>query len=136
MTNKSFIVKYVFIVDIDENENKNFDTNLNKRESFNDTSFNAIVAQKICVFDVANDILNKINSIKLDIKFFDVVNEVKIVDEVEKIWIIANLFANEINSLENEIDKDFASFFANFWWWSCTCWCSLILLENLIKQRL
>ena len=85
MTNKSFIVKYVFIVDIDENENKNFDTNLNKRESFNDTSFNAIVAQKICVFDVANDILNKINSIKLDIKFFDVVNEVKIVDEVEKI---------------------------------------------------
>ena len=107
MTNKSFIVKYVFIVDIDKNENKNFDINFDKRESFNDTNFNIIVAQNICVFDVAN----KINSIKL-------------VDEVEKFWIATSLLdiANETSSLKNKIniDIDFASFIASdvvdFFW--------------------
>ena len=62
MTNKLFIVKYVFVdVDVDKNKNKNFDTNLDKRESFDDANFNVIVTQNICVFDVAN----KIDSIKL-----------------------------------------------------------------------
>ena len=65
MTNKLFIVKYVFVVDIDNDIDKNFNTNLNRRESFDDANFDAICTQNICFFDVANDVANKINSIKL-----------------------------------------------------------------------
>ena len=107
MTNKSFIVKYAFIVDIDKNEYKNFDINLDKRETFDDINVEAIIAQNINFLNIAN----KIRSTKLNISINNVV------DEIKKIWIIASLFANEINSLENEINIDinFASFFANFW---------------------
>ena len=57
ITNKSFIVKYVFVdVDIDKNKNRNFDINLDKRESFDDANFDAIVAQNIDFLNVANKI--------------------------------------------------------------------------------
>ena len=76
MTNKLFIVKYVFIVDVDKNKNKNFDTNFDKRESFDDTSFNINVAQNICFLDVANDV----NSLELN-----VASKVEIVNEIKKV---------------------------------------------------
>ena len=90
MTNKLFIVKYIFVVvdvDIDKNNafSRNLSINLDRRESFDDANFDIIVAQNIYVFDIANDILNKIDSIKLDIKFFDIINEIEIVDEIKKI---------------------------------------------------
>ena len=57
MTNKLFIVKYVFVnVDIDKDKDKNFDINLDKRESFDHISFDAIVAQNIDFLNVANKI--------------------------------------------------------------------------------
>ena len=74
MTNKLFIVKYVFVVNINENENinkndafsRNFDTRNDKRESFDEIiDFDIIVAQNICFFDVTSDIASKKNSIKL-----------------------------------------------------------------------
>ena len=69
MTNKSFIVKYVFVdVDVNNNIDKNFDSNLDKRESFNDTNFNAFVAQNVCFFDIAN----KTRSTKLNISIDDI----------------------------------------------------------------
>ena len=86
MTNKSFIVKYVFVVvDVNINENidesnaftRNFDINFDKRETFD---FDIIVAQNICVFDVANNVANKI---KLNILI--IANEINIVDEIKKI---------------------------------------------------
>ena len=85
-----FIVKYIFVVvnvDVDKNNtfSRNLNTSLDKRESFDDANFDAIVAQNICVFDVANNVLNKINSIEFDIRFFDIVNEIEIVDKIEKI---------------------------------------------------
>ena len=84
IANKSFIVKYIFVVvDVDIVENKNFDTNLDKRENFDDViDFNIIVAQDICFFDVAN----YANKIRQFISTFDIANKlVKIVDEIEKI---------------------------------------------------
>ena len=66
MTNKLFIVKYVFVdIDVDKNKNKNFDISLDRRESFDDANFNAIVAQNI--------------------DFLDIANKIEIVDEVEKL---------------------------------------------------
>ena len=61
---------------------------------------------------------------------------------------IKDCFENKINSLNNasslnidetisfnvEISKKIDLNF--FWWWSCTCWYNLMLLENLTKQRL
>ena len=95
MTNKLFIVKYVFIVDIDKDKNKNFDINLDKREDFDETiDFDANVVQNICFFNVANNVANKINSIKLD--FSSVANEIKIIDEIKEIWIIASFFAKNV----------------------------------------
>ena len=90
MTNKLFIVRYIFVVvdvDVDKNDafSRNLSTNLDRRKSFDDANFDAIVAQNICVFDVANDVLNKINSIEFDIKFLDIVSEIKIADEIKKI---------------------------------------------------
>ena len=78
--------------------------------------FDINVAQNICFFDIANDVVDKINFIKLDIKFSDIIDKTKIFDEIKKVWIVANLFAsvlNEINSLKNKINIDinFASFF-------------------------
>ena len=148
ITNKLFIVKYVFVdidvdidITIDENDafSRNFDTRSDKRENFDDMSFDIIVAQNICFFDVANDVANKQNSIKLNIS--NIANEINVFDEIKRVWIFASSFANKINSLKNEINIDFASFFAKnvanrFWWWFCTYWWNLILLENLIKQRL
>ena len=83
MTNKLFIVKYVFVivdVNIDENDAflRNLNTNLDKRENFDDANFNAIVAQNICFLNVAN----KTNSIELNIS--NIANEIKIVDEIKK----------------------------------------------------
>ena len=140
ITNKSFIVRYVLFnidvdveIDIDENDilSKKFRTNLDKRESFDDANFDVICAQNICFFDVTNDVANNVNSLKLN-----VASKIKIVDEIKSVWIVASLFANKINSLENDVNTSFTSFVANFWWWSCTCWCNLMLLRNLTKQRL
>ena len=92
MTNKLFIVKYVFVdvdvdvdVIIDKNNafSKSFDTKNDKRESFNDISFDIIVAQNICFFDIANDVANKQNSIELNIS--NIANVINIIDKVKKI---------------------------------------------------
>ena len=120
ITTRLFIVKYVFVINVDAN----IDVNLDKRENFDDANFEIIVAQNICLFDVANNV----DSLELS-----VASKIKIVDEIKKVWIVASLFANEINSLKNEINTNFANF---FWWWSCTCWCNLMLLKNLTKHRL
>ena len=87
MTNKLFIVKYVFVVDVDFDENKdkndiflrNFDINLNKRESFDDANFDVIIAQNICFLDIANDVVDKI---KLNI--LNIASEINIVDEIKR----------------------------------------------------
>ena len=76
MTNKLFIVKYVFFDDIDVDKNRNFDTNLDKRENFDDASFEIIVAQNICLLDVANNV----NSLELS-----VASKIKIVDEIKSV---------------------------------------------------
>ena len=66
----------------------NFDTNLDKRENFDDMSdFEIIFAQNICFFDIAKSVANKINSIK----FFDEIKS-EINDE------ITNDFENKISS--------------------------------------
>ena len=49
MTNKSFIVKYIFVVanvDIDENDtlSRNLSISLDRRENFDETNFDAICA--------------------------------------------------------------------------------------------
>ena len=87
MTNKLFIVKYVFVVDVDFDENKdkndiflrNFDINLDKRESFDDANFDVIIAQNICFLDIANDVVDKI---KLNI--LNIASEINIVDEIKR----------------------------------------------------
>ena len=82
MTNKLLIVKYILFnidvdidIDIDENNafSRNLSTNLDRRDDFDDANFDIIVAQNICVFDVAN----KIRSTKLNISIDDVIDEVK-----------------------------------------------------------
>ena len=94
MTNRLFIVKYVFVdVDVDKNVDdevnalfRNSSIESDNREDFDDIiNFDAIFAQNICFFDVAKSVANKINSMKVDkidsTKFFDEVkNEVN--DEV------------------------------------------------------
>ena len=82
MTNKLFIVKYVFF-DIDIDVDKNFDINLDKRDDFDDTNFETIIAQNICVFDVAKNVLSNLNSI--DVNISNIASKIKIVDEVKKI---------------------------------------------------
>ena len=85
MTNKLFIVKYIFVVvdvNIDIIVFKNFDTNLNKRKSFDDVNFNIIAAQNVYFLDVANDVANKINSLK---SISNIASEIKIINEVRKI---------------------------------------------------
>ena len=87
MTNKLFIVKYVFVdIDIDENVDekisdtisKNLNKNLDKREDFDDMNFEFIFAQNICFFDVAKNVANKINSIAV---FDEIKSEIS--DEIE-----------------------------------------------------
>ena len=75
------MIKYVFVivnVDVNNNVFKDFNTNLDKRENFDDMNLKIIIAQNICFFDIAN----KQDSIKLNIS--NVVNEIKIVDEIER----------------------------------------------------
>ena len=135
MTNKLFIVKYIlFDIDFCEKINekksdkidaflKNLNTSLNRRESFDDVNdFEIIFAQNICFFDVAKNVANKVNSIKINkinsIKINKVMKKVdnKINDEIksclENKTILLN--TNETSSLENEINICFASFIANF----------------------
>ena len=84
MTNKSFIVKNVFVdVDICEKIDKrvidkNLSIDLDKHESFDDIAFETIFAQNICFFDVVKNVANKINSIKID-----KINTIKIFDEIK-----------------------------------------------------
>ena len=61
MTNKLFIVKYVF-VDVDIKAiRKNSSIKSNKREDFNDIiDFDIIFAQNIRFFNVANNVANNI----------------------------------------------------------------------------
>ena len=69
-----------------------------KRENFDDIiDFDAIFTQNICFFDVARDVANKIDSIKINKITKRVVDEVnnEINDE------ITNDFENKINSLDN-----------------------------------
>ena len=47
--------------------------------------FDINVAQNICFFDIANDVVDKINFIKLDIKFSDIIDKTKIFDEIKKV---------------------------------------------------
>ena len=46
-------------------------------------SFDIIVAQNICFFDVANDVANKQNSIKLNIS--NIANEINVFDEIKRV---------------------------------------------------
>ena len=80
MTNKLFIVKYAFFDEIDAKIIAIFDINLNRRESFDDTSFEIIFAQNIRFFDVAKNVANNINSMKINKIMKNVENEIK--DEV------------------------------------------------------
>ena len=79
------IVKYVFVVvnvDVDKSNTflRNFDTKNNKRESFDVINFDIIVAQNICFLDIANNVANNINSLKLN-----VASKIKIIDEIKKV---------------------------------------------------
>ena len=109
ITNKLFIVKYVLFdnIDVDAKIIAIFDTNLNKRESFDDIiDFNAIVIQNIEFFDVAKSVANKINSTKINKIIESVENEIndevnnKVINDFEN--VCENVFdeANNANSLD------------------------------------
>ena len=73
---------------------KNSSVENNKREDFNNIiDFDAIFAQDICFFDVAKNVANKINSIKINKITKRIVNEIN-----DK---ITNDFENKIDSLNN-----------------------------------
>ena len=94
MTNKLFIVKYIFIININKNKNTNFDTNFNKRENFDNINIEIIITQNINFLNIANNI----RSTKLNISIDDIINKIK------KIWITTSLFTNKINLLKNKIN--------------------------------
>ena len=96
-------------------------TNLDRRESFDDANFDAIVAQNICVFDVAKSVANKVNKInKIEINKIIESVENKVSDEVnDEITSdfkdkTISLDTNETSSLENEVNICFKDFVANF----------------------
>ena len=108
MTNKSFIVKYVFVdIDIDENVDdeidaffKNSSIESDNREDFdNIIDFDAIFAQNIYFFNVAKSVANKIDSMKINkinsTKFFDEI-ESEVNDEV------TNDFEDKLSSLDKD----------------------------------
>ena len=111
MTNKLFIVKYIlfdinFCEKINEKKSneintflRNLSTNLNKHESFNNIIvFNVIIAQNICVFDIAKNVANKINKIKINKIIKSVKNKVN--DEVnDDFKIICENVTNNTSSL-------------------------------------
>ena len=115
MTNKLFIVKYVF-VDIDNSKNvdeileneidtllRNSNIENDNRENFDDIiDFDIIDAQNICVFDIAKNVANEINKIKINKTIKEIENEVS--NEVKKTFedICENVFdeANNTNSLD------------------------------------
>ena len=126
MTNKLFIVKYVF-VDIDICEkiderviDKNLSTSLDRRESFDDIAFETIFAQNICFFDVVENIANKINKInKIEINKIvknveDEVND-EVSDEITSDFEnkTISLNTNETNSLKDEVNICFKNFVTN-----------------------
>ena len=102
MTNKSFIVKYIFVdVDVDENIDEKIKSKIdaflrnssiksNNHENFDDIDFEITFAQNICFFNIAKNIANKINSIKIN----------KIIKSVE-------------NKINDEIKKDFENICEN-----------------------
>ena len=133
MTNKLFIIEYIFVdVNIDKNVNKKINKKIsiflrnsnienNKREDFDDINFETIFAQKIYFFDIAKNVANKINSIKINKinttklnKIINVENKVndKVKNYLENKTILLN--TNKTNSLKNEVNICFTSFIANF----------------------
>ena len=98
MTNKLFIVKYVFVDDVDAKIIVIFDINLNKRESFDDIDrFEATFAQNICFFDVAKNVASKIKK--------DRVNSMKINKIIES---VEDEVSDEVkNDFENDCENVF-----------------------------
>ena len=135
ITNKLFIVKYVF-VDVDICEEivlRNSSIESDNRENFDDINFETIFAQNIRFFDVAKSVvdnadnvnsikINKINSIKINkinsMKVNKIMKKVdnEISDEIKNCFEneTISLNTNKTSSLENEVNIYFKDFVANF----------------------
>ena len=144
------------IFDVETERREDFDAVIEREIiSIQNIDFRDVVEfVEVDCFDVADDVKES-ELLKIDEWLKDDVNiNVDSLDDedvAEDVVIVITVFDVDEDVIDADIassfdvdfaislDVDFAishADFVNFWWWSCTCWCSLMLLENLAEQRL
>ena len=116
MTNKLFIVKYVFVnIDI-EIMRKNSNINNDKRENFDNINFKTNFARNIYFFNILKNVVNKVNTIKINkmnlIKIFDEIKS-EINDQIKV--CLKNTCENVFDAIDKTslLNINFVSFVAN-----------------------